>query len=216
MYNEIKKDIRDTISKYLKKGIIIQPNFSEKHCTQDSIQSTHSLTGIFKDLPYYKIFNQLYDERNYICCLEDGSFFQVGYWFKSVNKKKKFINKAVLSFYPNLEDYEDDLFLNKFKNYIRIEFSINDSDHTVIKHPKGHIHIGLYNEFRIGISRIPKFSEFVNFVLYLNYQDVWSTLFDGELNKLIKDIERLNKNKKTYTEEECLLQEEKEYISITI
>lgn len=216
MYEEIKKDINETISNYLHKGIIIQPTFSDKHCKGNSIQSNHSVKGIFKDLPYYEIFRLLYDERNYICCLQDGSFFQVAYYFKNINKRRSVVSKAVLSFYPNPEGYEDDLFLNKFKNYIRLEFSIEDSDHTPIKHPRGHIHIGLYNDFRIGIDRVPKFSEFINLVLYLNYQQIWSSLFNPDISKLIKDIKHLNNNKKIYTEQECLLEEEKNYISIKI
>ena len=85
--------------------------------------------------------------------------------------------------------------LQNMKNYIRIDMNEDQTTYTCISHPKAHMHIGLYNDFRIGLDRIPLFTEFVQIILYLNYPDIWKSKFDNaeEMNQFVK---KFIKNKK--------------------
>lgn len=214
-YDIILDDIQLLIRNLLGTGDLINPKFSSKHCTDLKICSNCS-SGIIKNTSYVRLFLEEYNNNNYLFLLPDRSMIQCNYEFSLVNKTKK-VRKVNLVFLPNpngkmeefdylINDLEEDIeiiqelysdslaneYLNDFKyssNYIRLDYTDAPDDHTEFLHARCHAHIGLNNNFRIPINRVPLLSEFVDLVLYLNYPELWEKHVSTESSQVtMKDI----------------------------
>lgn len=53
-----------------------------------------------------------------------------------------------------------------------------------------HLHIGLNNDFSIGVNLLPKLPLFVDFVLYVNYNKNWQTLNGATKPEIIDTINK--------------------------
>jgi hypothetical protein len=86
-----------------------------------------------------------------------------------------------------------------------------------VSHPKAHIHIGNYNDLRIGVKRVPTLSEFMELIMYLNYHEDWikikNVTSEDELIKMVEDIIR---ERKEMTVQGCLESYEEQFFSITL
>lgn len=218
-------DIKSGIKKYLKENIIIQPNFVDKRdITVFSIESKHTITGIDKTSDYRTKFSEIDNASNYLCALNDGALVQVKYVFRMQGKSNN-LQEASLVYLPSPRECVElengvqgrDIAFQNMRNYIRIDMNEDKKTYSRISHPKAHMHIGLYNDFRIGLCRIPLFTEFIQIILYLNYPDIWKSKFmnDEDMNQFVKDFIR-NRDKNIITQDSCLLDIEKNFISMTI
>ncbi|MEF7664375.1 MULTISPECIES: DUF2290 domain-containing protein [Bacillus cereus group] len=238
IYELIKEDIDSTIRKLLAANLIINPKFNmEKHCKYNKISSNRVETGIDKTASYIQNFLKSFDSNEYLFLLFDNSFVQLNYEFiVPEGQTEKVVSKANLTFFPNPGLYADDI-LNDLQtlsnkdereqyyefykeytldfeyasNYIRLDYDGAPSSFTEFIHPKCHIHIGLHNNFRLGVTKLPLLSDFIDFVLYVNYIDKWKeyhlTHTDDLNNYLIslvnrKQGERLTEHESVLTEHE--------------
>lgn len=226
IYEEIKNDIDLTIRKYLEHELIINPRFNkEKHCKYDKISSNKEDSTIDKKISYVRNFLRCFNGGDYLFMLFDNSFIQVNYEFLvPKGQREKVVSKANLSFYPNPGLYSDDIlnelqcisdegekeefynFIREYtqdfqyaSNYIRLDYDSRESSFTEFIHPRGHIHIGLHNNFRIGVNKLPLLSDFLDFVLYVNYIDKWMEIhsknvddLNGHIISLIRSKRNLN------------------------
>ena len=219
----VEQDIKAGISKYLKDKLIIQPNFSDKRdITMFCIESKHTLTGINKTSDYRKKFSEIEDAGNYICALIDGSLIQVKYVFDADGRNNN-VSAACLVYLPCPRECSiiekgiegKDIEFSNMKNYIRIDMNEDETTYSKISHPKAHMHIGLYNDFRIGIHRVPLFTEFIEIILYLNYPDIWKGKFAGD-KEMHQFVDQFIKTRNIITQNECLENVEKEFISLVV
>ncbi|MGF2994082.1 DUF2290 domain-containing protein [Lactococcus lactis] len=238
MYSVIREDIEACIRDLLIKGLIINPKFSNKHCKQSQICSNNT-SGIKKNISYIQHFLEEYSNNNYIFLLKDRSMIQINYEFITHGKSCR-VSKVNLVFLPNpngeseqldelIEDVETDIeiieelysdmieneYLNDFNyssNYIRLDYTQDDSDFTEFLHARGHMHIGLNNNFRIPINRVPLLSEFIDLILYLNYTEDWkSFILDNRcVDVTIGDIKKKRKNQLISTIKKVLTTNEME------
>lgn len=217
------RDIKNGLSKYLKENIIIQPNFSDKRdITMYKIESKHTITGINKNSDYRMRFYEIDDTNNYICALNDGALIQVKYVFDK-DGRNNILKEACLVYLPSPRECAElengaegrDITFQNMKNYLRIDMNEDEKTYAKISHPKAHMHIGLYNDFRIGLYRVPLFTEFIEIILYLNYPDVWRSKFESKKD-MNQFVENFIKNKNIITRGACLEDIEKDFISITV
>lgn len=223
IYDEIKRDIDSTIRKYMDCQIILNPRFNqEKHTSFNKIASNKN--GDFDTkISYVKNFFRCYDEGDYLFQLFDYSFIQVNYEFIVPDgQKNKVVNKVNLSYYPNpglyshdslstIQEVEDEEerenyfalhqeYKNDFQyasNYIRLDYDGHPSSFTEYVHPRCHIHIGLHNNFRLGVNKLPLLSDFMDFVLYVNYIEEWKKFHSKEeddLNGLLTTLVNTKKS----------------------
>ncbi|MBT2278849.1 DUF2290 domain-containing protein [Priestia megaterium] len=243
IYNLIKDDIDTTIRKYLGLQLIMNPRFNEKkHCNHNKISSNKEESGIDKNSTYIRNFFKSFNKGEYIFMLFDKSFIQVNYEFiVPKGQKEQVVSKGNLTFFPNPGLYSEDIvselqsiadegereeFYSFYKeythdfeyssNYIRLDYDGRASSFTEFIHPKCHIHIGLHNNFRLGVNKLPLLSDFMDFVMYVNYINTWEKIHsDGveDLNSYL--ISLVNKKEVIQiTEHESLLtaHEQKNYL----
>ncbi|MGX7595605.1 DUF2290 domain-containing protein [Planococcus plakortidis] len=223
IYNEIKRDIDATIRKYMGCQLIINPRFNqEKHATFSKISSNKN-TEFDTKISYVKNFFRCYDEGDYLFQLFDNSFIQVNYEFiVPTGQNQKVVNKANLSYYPNpglysyeaisaIQEIDDEeereeyfAYHQEYKqdfqyasNYIRLDYDGHPSSFTEYVHPRCHIHIGLHNNFRLGVNKLPLLSDFIDFVLYVNYIEEWKKLHCEEEDDLNSFLTTLINTKKS-------------------
>jgi hypothetical protein len=200
IYELIKEDIDLTIRKLLSANIIINPKYNpEKHCKFNKISSNREETGIDKTSTYIQNFMKSFDKNEYLFMMFDYSFVQVNYEFIiPEGEREQVVSKANLTFFPNPGLYSDDIisdlqsifdeeereqyhqFYKEYtldfeyaSNYIRLDYDRKPSSFTEFLHPRCHIHIGLHNNFRLGVTKLPLLSDFMDFVLFVNYVDKW-------------------------------------------
>lgn len=211
-YDLIMKDIKDTIRKYMEYRIIYNPMFAEKKCTEFCISSNHNQTGIQKDISVLDAYQNIYSNKDYLFMFSDGGFIQIDYKFTS-----KMISSACLIYFPYPSESIYDGYLDKMKTYLRIEYSIDDDNYSTISHPRAHIHIGNYNDLRLGVKRIPILSEFMELVLYLNYHEYWKKIKDAPSeHDLVYKVSRAITEREDLTLLPCLQPVEADYFSITL
>ncbi|GED57221.1 DUF2290 domain-containing protein [Brevibacillus formosus] len=151
---------------------------------------------------------------------------------KARKGKEKVVSKANLSYFPNpslstedvldslqsLEDEEEtNDFLNFYyeykedyqysSNYMRLDYDNRKESFTEFIHPRCHLHIGMNNNFRLGVNRVPLVSEFVDYVLYTNYIEKWVELHSKGIEDFPKYLIEKVKNKEVIrlTDKEILL-----------
>lgn len=245
IYGKIKDDIEITIRKYLENGLILNPRYNqEKHCKYNKISSNKEETGIKKELSYVNNFLECYNKNEYLFLIFDNSFIQVNYEFiVPEGQRDKVVSKANLSFYPNPGLYSEDIisdiqsmvseeerdtyysivkeYTNDFQyasNYIRLDYDGRESSFTEFLHPRCHIHIGLHNNFRLGISKLPLLSEFMDFVLFVNYIDKWEEIHSKDVDNLNNHLISFVKGKKInqLTEHEILTENEMKHYLVSL
>ncbi|PEC03195.1 hypothetical protein CN360_11600 [Bacillus cereus] len=238
IYNLIKDDIDKTIKKLLKLKLIVNPKFNEKkHCKHNKISSNKEETGIDKNSTYIRNFLKSFDKNEYIFMFLDNSFVQVNYEFIIPDgEREQVVSKANLTFFPNPGLYSEDIisdlqsisdeqekedFYGMYReysldfeyssNYIRLDYDGKPSSFTEFIHPRCHIHIGMHNDFRLGVNKLPLLSDFIDFVLYANYIEKWKEMHsDGveDLNSYLvslvnrKEIKKLTEHESVLTEHE--------------
>jgi superfamily I DNA and RNA helicase len=126
-------------------------------------------------------------------------------------------NEVRLIYYPCPNELMYDGYLDKMKTYIRLEYTEDRTQYSAVSHPKAHIHIGNYNDLRIGVKRVPTLSEFMELIMYLNYHEDWikikNVTSEDELIKMVEDIIR---ERKEMTVQGCLESYEEQFFSITL
>lgn len=206
-YNAVKDDIRVSISKLISKGYIINPKFTEKNCKENQIASRNS-SGILSKVTYVRLFLEEYSRGNYLFLLNDRSMIQCNYQFITERGERK-VSKANLVYLPNpngkaeelaetIDDLDDEIdvieelysesleneFINDFSyssNYLRLDYTFSEKDYTEFLHSRCHLHVGMNNNFRIPVSKVPLFSDFLDLVLFLNYPEQWKEyVLDGK------------------------------------
>lgn len=210
-YKLIIDDIKMTIRKYMKSKIIINPLFSEKKCSDFRISSNYNETGIDKNIKFSESYQKTINGSDYLFMFDDGGVIQIEYTFY-----KKMIESACLIYLPCPNEKVYDGFLEEMKTYIRLEYTNDKNKYSLISHPKAHIHIGNYNDFRLAVSRIPILSEFVELILYLNYHEKWIQLKNCEEQELIREVQSIILGRQILTSEDCLETFEKNYFSINL
>lgn len=211
-YELIMKDIKASISKYLECKMIVNPLFAEKKCNDFSISSNHNQTGIQKDAKFSEVYQNICNQNDYLFMFYDGGVIQIDYKFYM-----KSISEACLIYYPCPNELMYDGYLDKMKTYIRLEYTEDRTQYSAVSHPKAHIHIGNYNDLRIGVKRVPTLSEFMELIMYLNYHEDWiktkNVTSEDELIKMVEDIIR---ERKEMTVQGCLESYEEQFFSITL
>lgn len=166
-YKIIKEDIQSFIRTWLKSGLICNTKLSGEFFSDPlEIKSYVSYYDAKKD--YDELFYDDFEKERYLLSLDDGSFFQVAYTFSKI-KKKTFLKKAILCFFPNNLNGEQE------HSYLRLDY--DSQGNNGFFHPVTHLHIGLRSDIRIPTDDIPLFSEFFKFVMYLYYKETFLKLF---------------------------------------
>lgn len=221
IYDLISEDIDVTIRKYLELKLIINPRYNRgKHCKYNKISSNREESGIDKSISYVRNFFKSFDDSQYIFMLFDNSFVQINYEFVVPNgQNEQVVSKANLVYYPNPGLYSEDIindlqsiaeeeereeyysFFMEYNhdfqyasNYIRLDYDGRESSFSEFIHPRGHIHIGLHNNFRLGVNKLPLLSDFMDFVFYVNYIEKWVDIHSDGVedlnNHLISKVKR--------------------------
>ncbi|MBG9456029.1 hypothetical protein ABE61_18765 [Lysinibacillus sphaericus] len=228
LYDLIKADIKSTIAMLMEHSLIYNPTFSDRCCKQYSISSKLEGPKIQKDKTYVENFLKFYNNNEYLFLFKDHSFIQVKYDFiKSEKDRQIYVNKANLNFYPNPGLYDADI-LEALKadklseeeqldlwgqlridleqdfayhsNYMRLDYSASPTDFTELTHPRCHIHIGLNNDFRLAANKLPYLSDFVDLVLFSNYNKDWQTLHQEKMQDLTSYLRYRKQKQQSYTQ----------------
>lgn len=135
-------------------------------------------------------------------------------WYKLYYEEIKSIEERYSDYQKEGNNaYETTLLFYHGSKYIRIDYSSEEKDYTEAIHPRCHIHIGMNDNFRLGTSKVPLVSEFLDIILYLNYIKVWECL-NGKAtdnNYLIKHLARIKNKKKLSVNEDLLTCLERDY-----
>ncbi|QFG00797.1 DUF2290 domain-containing protein [Psychrobacillus glaciei] len=213
VYDIIQTDIEKTIANLMNQNLIINPTFTTKNCKFDKISSKMIESKMDKTKTYVTNFLRFYNNGEYLFLLNDHSMVQINYIFKQdPGSRKQYVTKANLNYYPNpglydselLDALTSDIDLNEQvelwyelvqdvekdftyrSNYIRLDFSDADKDFTELTHPRCHIHIGLNDNFRIAINKLPLLSDFMDLVLFSSYIDDWKKIRSDDLADLTR------------------------------
>ena len=186
VFHIIKDDIIRTNQLLLKKGIALNSGFPKFIDLEITSSKQKYFTGDTKR--YCEAYKKIIENKDYLLILKDLGIFQATY---KLSSNKKSIIKSSLIYYPNPGEQIGEEFsiggefskeqLFQFarsfdSKYIRID--TNPESYKEILHPFSHLHIGIYPTGRIALNNIPRFSEFVDFILFLYYPDEWKILND--------------------------------------
>ena len=152
-YNIINSDLRKT-------NLIVNP----QECTDNGIIISSQNTFFRNQNEYLKEYSHAYEERKYLCALNDGSYFQIHYEFEKRSKHKVYINKMNLCFLPAVKNQI------MIHNYVRLDFEANAKNSFF--HSQAHMHVGFDNGLRIPIDEILLFSDFFEMILFFYYPDL--------------------------------------------
>ena len=228
LYKSIKDDIKNTIKQLMDHSLIYNPSFSDRCCTDYSIASKLTGPKINKNKSYIENYLKFYNNNEYLFLFMDHSFIQVKYDFiKSEADKRMYVNKANLNFYPNPGLYDADI-LEALKmdnlseeeqialwgelridleqdfayhsNYMRLDYSADPSDFTELTHTKCHIHIGLNNDFRLPTNKLPFLSDFIDLVLFSNYNKQWQIIHQQKIENLDSYLMYRKRKNNDYTQ----------------
>ena len=147
-------------------------------------------------------FIQMFKSNNFLALFDDASMVSGYYKFKKDNNE---LIEACLEFIPNpgfqidqdyiVEDVEKDKLLSIshcISKYIRIEYDCSPDNYKPIIHPCSHIHFGLETDFRIAIHKFPFYSEFINLILFYNYNNKWKSLLPKKKEPHIIEYDNLD------------------------
>jgi len=158
---EILEDISTTISKGLSKGIIMNP----RKPMDEGNKITCRHTRFTNEEDYCARCSEEYEDNNYLFTMEDGSYFQANFEFKIRSSKTSFLTKQTLCFLPSISETTH----KPIHCYLRLDYDSEVCNSFF--HSQAHLHVGLGNDLRIPVDNILKLSDFLEFVLYLFYED---------------------------------------------
>jgi len=184
--NVLQKDINQTLPSLLNAGVFL--DIKRIKFKQGKLTSHKSPRFIKREEEYPGKFIEIYENKEYLALLKDGSLITTLYEFSSDGKTLK---KATLIYYPNpnlklnlyddLSSNEEDdpinekSLLHPLSNYLRIDYDIASANEVC--HPVTHIHIGFLSKFRMGMNNLPPFSDFIELILFLYYPIEWNKIY---------------------------------------
>lgn len=167
----VEEDIRGSMHKALKLGIISNPRMSGNFF-KDRKTISSKYTRFSDEASYLENYFKKYEQGEYLATLENGAFLQINYEFNIQSRKTSYLEKMNLCYLPPVT--EDGKITNE---YIRIDYS-NSPDNTFF-HAYAHVHIGFRNTIRIPIDEVLLFSEFLEMILYLFYPNQFKAFCAG-------------------------------------
>ena len=206
LQRKIIKDIRSKLIQLMQENIILDCSIPKTGECPKKVYHTENFQLIKDGEKYIKNFKEMLENKEFLCLFEDLGMIQGFYELSNDGEK---LIKASLIFYPNpglqldeeIVDREIAEKINEYSmsivhsRYLRFDFDSGDA-HKEIYHPLAHMHTGFDSKCRIALDKFPFFSEFLIFVLFLNYPSKWKKWvsseeeidFDKYMKKRIKNL----------------------------
>jgi len=206
LQRKIIKDISSKLIQLMQEKIILDCSIPKTSDSPKKVYHTKNFELIKNEKDYLKKFKEMLEKKEFLCLFEDLGMIQGFYELSNRGDK---LTKASLIFYPNpglqldreIVDREITEKINEYSisqvysRYLRLDFDSGRS-YREIHHPIAHMHTGFDSKCRIALDKFPFFSEFLIFVLFLNYPSKWKKWisqeeeinFDKYMKKRIKDL----------------------------
>jgi len=193
----IQQDIKNTCIALTKEKAFIDIKYVD--FKENKIASFTESHFIKNRKDYITQFKKIIEEKEHLAILKDGSLITVFYRFDQQGE----LQEASLAYYPNpnlamsSHNFPEEIesHVNKedyLSNYLRLDFNFNEK--SEVFHPCTHVHIGLLSSFRIATDNFPFFSDFVEFILFLNYSEEWKSIYLNKHSSLSEYISKRSKS----------------------
>ncbi len=126
----------------------------------------------------FDIFEQIETAQYSFQVASDGSIFQIYYQYDNRRRKIKeaslgFLMSGVEIVREDLEEIQVQSSPNAPVGWLRVDYSDNAQNDGGLSHPKCHLHVGLLQNARIPVDRIPNPKQFVDFVIASCYPEAY-------------------------------------------